>query len=148
MNTTNYKLEKGDTVRVIGCHGRLFNGSGSKLELADGVALGVECVLITGEDGALEVGLPYGILDEDAACIHIACIELVKKRELKPATIKNDPRYDILVVRDGEDEHFLAKIWYESIPEEVAEKCAKLIKAAYDTSVLNNPPSRDLRKLL
>lgn len=132
MNTTNYKLEKGDTVRVTGCHGMLFDHNSKKLELADGVALGVECVLMRGQDSELEVELPDGILADDRVYIHMACVELQKKGEPKPATIEHDPKYEIFVVHDGAKEHFLSKIWYEYIPKEVAENCAKLIKAAYD----------------
>lgn len=148
MNTTKYKLERGDTVRITGCHGRLFSGSGIERKLAAGVELGVECVLLSGEDADLDVGLPAGILANGMRYIHMACVELVKTRESKPATIVHTPKYKIFEVLDGADKRFLSKIWYESIPKEVAEKYSKAIKEAYDTSVSNNPPIRDLLELL
>ena len=133
MNTTNYKLEKGDTVRVTGCHGLLFDCDGEKLELADGVELGVECILATSQDEDLEVGLPAGILDYHKVYIHMACVELVKKGKPKPATIEHKPSCELLRVYAGADsERLLAEIWYAYIPKEVAEKCVNIIKEAYD----------------
>lgn len=148
MYTNNYKLEKGDTVRITGCRGRLFSGHGAERKLADGIELGVECVLITGEDDDLEIQLPKGILADGKQYIHMACAELVKKSEYKFAIITHDPNCKIFEVRDGANEHFMAKIQYEYIPKEVAEVCADFIKEAYNASALNNPPPRDLRKLL
>lgn len=132
MNTNNYKLEKGDTVRVTGCHGRLFSGVGLERKLADGIKLGVECVLIDNEDSTLDVKLPEGILANGMQCIHIACIELVKKSERKPAMFEHYPKTKIFVVKDGASEHILSHIQYEYIPKEVAEICSKVIKEAYD----------------
>lgn len=132
MNTTNYKLEKGDTVRVTGCHGRLFSALGSKRELADGVELGVECVLISGEDDTLDVELPKGILADGNHYIHISCVELVKKGERK-ATIEVIDKYSVINVADSNGTHYLAKIWYEDIPQGVAESVARVIKEAYDS---------------
>lgn len=138
MNTTNYRLEKGDTVRVAGCHGMLFDCDGEKLELADGVKLGVECILEASQDADLEVKLPAGILGYHKSYIHMACVELVKKGEPKSATIENNPNCELLKVYvDTEDERLLAEIWYDYIPKEVAEKCASIIKEAYDTLALN-----------
>lgn len=147
MNTTNYKLEAGDTVRITGCHGRLFSGNGGKRELEDGVKLGVECVLIADEDFELDVKLPVGILAEGAQYIHIACVELVKKGK-RGATITVIDEYKVINVLNGNGNRWVAKILYDCIPKEVAEKCARIIKEAYDTSALNNPPPRDLRELL
>ena len=132
MNTITYKLEKGDTVRVTGCHGMLFNRKHQKLKLADGITLGIECVLMGGQNEDFVVQLPNGILADGMLFIHMACVELVKKGEHKPATIMHDPVCKLFEVRDGADEHFVSKIQYEYIPKEVAEVCSKVIKEAYD----------------
>lgn len=137
MDTTNYKLEKyrlekGDTVRVVGCHGMLFNFNNQKLKLADGVALGVKCVLMGGQSEDFAVQLPSGILADGRLFIHMACVELVKKGKPNRATIMHDPVCKLFEVRDGADEHFVSKIQYEYIPKEVAEICSKVIKEAYD----------------
>jgi hypothetical protein len=118
----------------------LFNRNNQKLKLADGVELGVECVLEASQDKDLEVRLPDGILAKFMTYIHIACVELVKKGEPQLATIAHDPKQKIFVVRDGIDEQIVAKIWYDHIPKKVAEKYAKDIKEACDTSVLNSRP--------
>ena len=82
MSTNYRKYKKGDTVRVTGCQGRLFSSSG-EIKLAEGVSLGVECVLNGDEDDDFDVKLPEGILVYDKEYISVACIELVEAVEDK-----------------------------------------------------------------
>ena len=132
MNTITYKLEKGDTVRVTGCHGMLFNRKHQKLKLADGITLGIECVLMGGQNEDFVVQLPNGILADGMLFIHMACVELVKKGEHKPATIEHNPACELFEVKAGADGRIVSQIWYDDIPKEVAEICSKVIKEAYD----------------
>lgn len=80
MSYREYK--EGDTVRVTGCQGRLFCNYSSR-RLNSGVSLGVECVLVGGEDPYHVVRLPRGILADDNTYLSVACIELVQAVEDK-----------------------------------------------------------------
>ncbi len=74
------KRRKGDTIRVTGDRGqRLFN-SNNPIELNDGVELGVECVVVIGEDDAGDVVIPRGILKHHVY-LSAKCTELVKSVE-------------------------------------------------------------------
>lgn len=139
MKYREYK--KGDTIRVTGCQGRLFGACGLR-ELNKGVKLGVECVLVGGEDGECDVELPSGILSGDDVYISVACIELVKAVEEKTVTVKygDDGRdCQLFCVRDHVAQHLVAQIWYDTdrLPEEVAKAFAEAIKAVYDSIVTN-----------
>lgn len=130
---------KGDTVRVTGCQGRLFSGVGRK-ELAHGVEFGVECVLVGDEDDDHNVKLPRGILADDDVYISVACIELVQAVEDKHKgailTHVDEGKYcQLYKVITPNDDYVIAKIWYEHLPQDVAEKFAEAIKAAYDNIV-------------
>ena len=137
MNMDYREYKEGDTIRVTGCQGRLFSRGGDK-KLNDGVELGVECVIVSGEDYDHDVRLPEGILADDDIFISVACIELVTPVEEKPkepATIEHIEDSSIFIVHNGRNTKWLAKIWYDGgLPKEVAEACANVIKAAHDTT--------------
>lgn len=139
MNTNYREYKEGDTVRVTGCQGRLFGACGKK-RLNDGLQFGVECVLARGEDDECDVRLPDGILADGDCYISAVCIELVKAvdeapAQKKPAIIEHKEYCSVFVVNNGDDNRWLAKLWYDGgVPKEVAEACANIIKAAYDTA--------------
>lgn len=138
------KYKKGDTVRVTGCQGRLFSVCGTA-ELNNGVELGVECVLVEGEDSEYDVKLPSGILDDAEVYISVACIELVqavedKKKEAILKHIDGGKHCQLYRVDTPDGVYAIAKIWYEHLPQDVAEKFAETIKAAYDNIVINKNP--------
>lgn len=138
--STNYReYKEGDTVRVTGCQGRLFSSCG-KRQLNDGVKLGVECVLVGSEDNQSDVRLPDGILVGGFEYISVACIELVEAVEDKPKGailehIDMGKHCQLYRVNTPDDVYSIAKIWYEHLPKDVAEKFAHAIKAAYDAIV-------------
>ena len=139
MKYREYK--EGDTIRVTGCQGRLFSGCGNT-ELNNGVKLGVECVLVEGEDAEHDVKLPKGILFDDDVYISVACIELVQAVEDKPKEailehIDSGERCRLYRVSTSDGVYEIAKIWYDNLPQDVAEKFAEAIKAAYDSIVIN-----------
>lgn len=135
ITMSNYrKYKKGDTIRVTGFQGRLF-GSCCKKKLADGVELGVECVLTKGEDDEHDVLLPEGILANGAGFLSVACIELVTPVEETVATIEHNEECSVFNVCNADDTRCVARIWYDGgLPKEVAEKFAKDIKAAWDAA--------------
>ena len=135
------EYREGDTIRVTGCQGRLFASTGGR-KLAEGVSLGVECVLKAGEDADFDVMLPEGILDYDKVYINVACIALVQAVEDKTSAIKHsdDGRDCQLFSVQAPDAHRLvAQIWYDTdrLPKEVAKAFAEAIKATYDSIVSN-----------
>lgn len=138
--STNYReYKEGDTIRVTGCQGRLFSSRG-KRRLNDGVKLGVECVLVGSEDNDSDVRLPDGILANDAEFISVACIELVeavedKKKEAIVKHVDWGKHAQLYTVNTPDDEYAIAKIWYDHLPKELAEKFAHAIKAAYDAII-------------
>lgn len=139
MSTNYRKYKEGDTVRVTGFQGRLFASTGEK-KLAEGFSLGVECVLKRGEDGDFDVRLPEGILAYDNEYISVACIELVEAVEdkQKGAILKHidrDEHHLLYKVNTPDDEYVIAQIWYSHLPQDVAEKFAHAIKAAYDAII-------------
>ena len=139
MNTNYREYKEGDTVRVTGCNGRLFSSCG-KRQLKDGVKLGVECVLVTGEDNDVDVRLPEGILADGAEFISVACIELVeavedKQKEAILEHINGGGHCNLYKVNTPDDNYVIAKIWYDHLPKDVAEKFAHAIKAAYDAII-------------
>lgn len=139
MSTNYRKYKEGDTVRVTGFQGRLFGSTGEK-KLAEGVSLGVECVLKRGEDEDFDVRLPDGILADGSEFISVACIELVEAVEdkQKGAILEHIDRgkhCQLYKVNTPDDEYMIAQIWYEHLPKDVAEKFAHAIKAAYDAII-------------
>ena len=131
---------EGDTVRVTGCQGRLFGACGDR-KLNNGVKLGVECVLVKGEDEEHDVVLPAGILAGDNIYLSVACIELVQAVEDKTAVVEHidvGPDNRLFSVNDPESQQAIAQIWYDTdrLPEEVAKAFAETIKAAYDSIVI------------
>lgn len=139
MDYREYK--EGDTIRVTGCQGRLFY-SGGRRKLNNDVKLGVECVLVRGEDSECDVKLPVGILADDDVYISVACIELVQAVEDKIAVVKHiddGPDSKLFSVRDPAVQRLVAQIWYDTdrLPEEVAKAFAEAIKATYDSIVTN-----------
>lgn len=133
------KYKKGDTVRITGFQGRLFGSTGER-KLAEGVSLGVECVLNGGEDDDFDVKLPEGILVYDKEFISVACIELVEAVEdkQKGAILEHidwGEHCQLYTVNTPDDEYSIAKIWYYHLPKDVAEKFAHAIKAAYDSII-------------
>lgn len=141
MNYREYQA--GDTIRVTGCQGRMFAAHGNR-KLNNGVKLGVECVLVGGEDEEHDVKLPRGILYDGDVYISVACIELVQAVEDKPKEAilnhTNAGKYcRLYTVNTPDNKYKIAQIWYESdqLPGEVAKKFAEAIKAAYDNIVAN-----------
>lgn len=139
------EYQEGDTIRVTGCQGRLFSACADR-KLKNGVKLGVECVLVRGEDDVHDVCLPEGILAEDNVCLSVACIELVQAVEYKTSAIKhNDDGRDcqLFSVHDPEARRLIAQIWYDTarLPKEVAKAFAEAIKAAYDNIVTKRKPN-------
>lgn len=146
MNYREY--QKGDTVRVTGCQGRLFGACGHRT-LNEGVKLGVECVLVEGEDPECDVQLPEGILSGNDVYISVACIELVQAvedkttvAEDKPSVVKHsDDGRDcqLFSVQDPAAHRLVAQVWYDTdrLPEEVAKAFAEAIKAVYDSIVID-----------
>lgn len=137
MDYREYK--EGDTVRVTGCQGRLFGACGLRT-LNKGVELGVECVLVKGEDAECDVELPSGILSGDDVYISVACIELVKAAEEKASIIEHmdvGSNNQLFNVRDPVAQQLVAQIWYDAdrLPKEVAKAFAEVIKAVYDSIV-------------
>ena len=74
------RRRKGDTIRITGEHGKLFNSCFGNVELNDGVELGVECVVATSEDDVGDVRIPLDIL-KNHMYISAKCTELVKAVE-------------------------------------------------------------------
>ena len=139
MDYREYK--EGDTIRVTGCQGRLFGACGDR-KLKKGVNLGVECVLVKGEDDEHDVVLPEGILAGDDVYLSVACIELVQAVEDKTSAVKHsDDGRDcqLFSVQDPAANRLVAQIWYDTdrLPKEVAKAFAEAIKAAYDSIVIN-----------
>ena len=130
MNYREYK--EGDTVRITGCQGRLFRHFGD-IRLNDGVSLGVECVLVGGEDYQHDVQLPRGILAEDQTYISISCIELVHAIEAKTPTVKymyEGPDDHLCAIDDSESKFAIARIWYDprKVPMGVVKSFVENIK--------------------
>lgn len=138
----NYrKYQAGDTIRVTGCQGRLFGACGLRA-LNKGVKLGVECVLVSGEDAECDVELPRGILSGNDVYISVACIELVKAVEdkQKEAILEHidvGKHCQLYKVNTPDNAYIIAQIWYDHLPKDVAKKFAEAIKAAYDNIVIN-----------
>ena len=135
------EYQEGDTIRVTGCQGRLFYSGGYR-KLNNGVKLGVECVLVRGEDSECDVRLPAGILADDDVYISLACIELVQAVEDKASVVKHsDDGRDcqLFSVSDHEARQLVAQIWYDTdrLPKDVAKSFAEAIKANYDSIVTN-----------
>lgn len=74
------RRRKGDIIRITGKHGKLSNSCFGNVELNDGVELGVECVVVTGENDVGDVRIPLGIL-KNHMYISAKCTELVKAVE-------------------------------------------------------------------
>lgn len=139
MNYREYK--EGDTIRVTGCQGRLFGACGLRA-LNKGVELGVECVLVSGEDAECDVQLPDGILSNNDTYISVACIELVQAVEDKITVVKHiddGPDSRLFSVRDPAAQRLVAQIWYDTdrLPEKVAKAFAEAIRDTYDNIVAN-----------
>ena len=139
------EYQEGDTIRVTGCQGRLFSACADR-KLKNGVKLGVECVLVRGEDDVHDVCLPEGILAGDDVYLSVACIELVHAVEYKTSAIKHsDDGRDcqLFSVCDPEARRLIAQIWYDTarLPKEVAKAFAEAIKAAYDNIVTKRKPN-------
>lgn len=134
------EYQEGDTIRVTGCQGRLFSACADR-KLKNGVKLGVECVLVRGEDDVHDVCLPEGILAEDNVCLSVACIELVQAAEDKTVVVTHidiGPDKQLFSVSDPDVQQVIAKIWHDTdrLPEKVAKAFAEAIKAAYDSIVI------------
>jgi hypothetical protein len=130
------RYREGDTVRVTGEYGKLFN-SDVNLELKKGVELGVECVLISGEDNHGNVKIPVGILDDDYTYLSTKCIELVQAVEDKTAILEridDGPNSQLYVIDEPSSAYAIARLWFnpEKVPVEVAKAFAEAIKALYD----------------
>ena len=140
MKIAYREYRAGDTIRVTGCQGRLFGACGAR-KLKNGVELGVECVLVEGEDAEHDVKLPRGILADDNIYLSVACIELVQAVEDKTAVVEHidvGPDNRLFSVSDPESQQAIAQIWHDTdrLPEEVAKAFAESIKAAYDSIVI------------
>lgn len=134
------KYKEGDTVRVTGEHEKLFS-SCSNLELENGVKLGVECVLVRGEDADGEVRLPSGILNDNRVYISAKCVELVQAVEDKTATISHinaGSNSQLYIIDDSMSKYSIARIWYDpdKLSGEVIKAFAESIKAIYDNKPL------------
>lgn len=134
------EYQAGDTIRVTGCQGRLFGACGDR-KLKHGVKLGVECVLVKGEDEEHDVVLPEGILTTDNVYLSVACIELVQAVEDKTSAVKHsDDGRDcqLFSVHDPAAHRLVAQIWYDAdrLPKEVAKAFAEAIKTTYDSIVI------------
>lgn len=141
MKIAYREYRAGDTIRVTGCQGRLFGACGAR-KLKNGVELGVECVLVRGEDDEHDVVLPEGILAAGDVYLSIACIELVQAVEEKTAVLEHIDigRYNQLFsISDPTSQQAIAQIWHDTdfLPKEVAKAFAEAIKAAYDNIVIN-----------
>lgn len=130
------RYRKGDTISVTGCLGCLFNDGGN-VRLNNGVELGVECVLIDGEDMG-DVKLPSGILADDQSYLSTKCIELVQAIEDKPP-VENVPEVKhfiegpddhLYVVNDSKSKFAIARIWYNprKVPMGVVKSFVENIK--------------------
>lgn len=140
------RYRKGDTISVTGCLGYLFNGGGN-VELNNGVELGVECVLIEGEDMG-DVKLPSGILANGQPYISTKCIELVQAVEDKPPvvnvpTVKHideGPDSHLYIVDDATSKFAIARIWYDphKVPKGVVKTFVENIKDIVTKRKTNN----------
>ena len=134
------KYKERDTVRVTGEQGRLFSSCGN-LELENGIKLGVECILVKGEDADGDVRLPKGILDDNHVYISAKCIELVQAVEDKTATISHIgacSNSQLYIIDDSMSKYAIARIWYDpdKVSGEVVKAFAEAIKAIYDNKPL------------
>lgn len=157
----NYrKHRKGDTIRVTGDRGQhLFNIDYGNIELNNGVELGVECVLVRGEDNEGTVRIPRGILADEQTYLDARCIELVQAvedkttaAEDKPSVVKHsDDGRDcqLFSVQDPAAHRLVAQIWYDTdrLPKEVAKSFAEAIKAVYD-SIVTKRKTNNSKKIM
>lgn len=131
------RYRMGDTISITGCQGKLFN-SDANLELKKCVELGVECVLVSGEDNHGNVKIPRGILDADHTYISAKCIELVKAVEDKPPVVNEPtvkhfvegPDDHLYVINDSKLKSAIAWIWYnpKKVPVRVVKEFVENIK--------------------
>ena len=136
------KCRKGDTIRITGDRGQhLFNSEGN-VELKYGVNLGIECVLVGGEDTVGNVEIPRGILANDQVYLDARCIELVQAVEDKPTAAVEDkaptvthmvdgPDDCLYIIDDSESKDSIARIWYDptQVPRKVVKAFVEDIKA-------------------
>lgn len=137
-----HRYKAGDTVRVTGCQGELFNAGGN-VELNNGVELGVECVLIDGEDNEGDVKLPRGILANNQPYLSARCIELVQSVEDKPAVLEridDGPNSQLYTIDDASSKYSIARIWFDpdKVPAKFVKAFAEDIKAFCDKKINNS----------
>lgn len=132
------RYRQGDTIRITGDRGQqLFNIECGNIELNKDVELGVECVLIRGEDTEGTVRIPRGILANEQTYLDARCIELVQAVEDKTAVLEridDGPNSQLYTVDEPSSAYAIARIWFnpEKVPEEVVKAFAEAIKALYD----------------
>ena len=145
------RLRKGDTIRVTGDRGHhLFNSEFGNVELNNGIELGVECVLVRGEDINGTVVIPRGILANDQVYLDARCIELVQAVEDKPTAVEAKT-VTVKYIYDGPDDHLcviddfaskkaIARIWYDpyQVPMEVVKAFVEDIKTIVTKRKINN----------
>lgn len=132
------RYRKGDTIRITGDRGQwLGNSPWGNVELNKGVELGVECVLVEGEDTEGNVILPRGILANEHVYLDTRCIELVQAVEDKAVVLEridDGPNSQFYIIDDPTLKHAIARIWFDpdKVPDEVVKAFAEAIKALYD----------------
>lgn len=137
------RYKGGDTIRITGDRGQyLFNSEVGNVELNNGIDLGVECVLVRGEDTVGNVEIPRGILANDHVYLDARCIELVQAVEDKPVVldhINNGPNSQLYIIDDPTSRYSIARIWFDpsKVPGEFVKVFAEDIKAFCDKKTNN-----------
>ena len=145
------KYKKGDTIRVTGDRGQhLFNIEYGNIELNNGVELGVECVLVRGEDNEGTVRIPRGILANGQTYLDARCIELVKAVEDKPPVVEDNtptvkhfiegPDDHLYIVDDPKSKFAIARVWHDprKVPMRVVKAFVEYIKDIVTKRKQNN----------
>ena len=137
------RYKEGDTIRITGDSGQhLFNIECGNIELNKGIELGVECVVVRGEDINGTVVIPRGILSNDQVYLDVRCIELVQAVEAKPVVldhINNGPDSQLYIIDDPTSRYSIARIWFDpsKVPGEFVKAFAEDIKAFCDKKTNN-----------
>ena len=137
------RYKEGDTIRITGDSGQhLFNIECGNIELNKGIELGVECVVVRGEDINGTVVIPRGILSNDQVYLDARCIELVQAVEDKPVVldhINNGPDSQLYIIDDPTSRYSIARIWFDpsKVPGEFVKAFAEDIKAFCDKKTNN-----------
>lgn len=137
------RYKEGDTIRITGDRGQyLFDSEVGNVELNNGIDLGVECVLVRGEDTVGNVEIPRGILANGQVYLDARCIELVQAVEDKPVVldhINNGPNSQLYIIDDPTSRYSIARIWFDpsKVPGEFVKTFAEDIKAFCDKKTNN-----------